>query len=334
MAKNQNHRSALGLDVGTSRLVLARPSDQGFDYRSELNAFVEIPFSKMTENVLKKENVPYRVEGDKIVVYGTESERFADLLHLETRRPMTKGVLNPTEPASTQMIKELVESLTDNEAGNGRSLYYSVPAMPLGEESSLTFHEAALAQLLRELGYEPKPINEGLAVVYSELESSNYSGIGISCGGGLCNVCLSYLAVSVVSFSVPKAGDFIDSSASSITGELSTRIRLAKESEFYINGASPNKIHQVLGVYYDDMIRALVQGLHESIAKARNMPRISKPIPIVLSGGTASPKGFRDRFEQMLRDSNFPLQISEIRMAGDPLTATAKGALVAALTEA
>lgn len=333
MAKNQN-RSALGLDVGTSRLVLARQSDQGFDYRSQLNAFVEIPFSKMTENVLKKENVPYRLEGDKIVVYGTESERFADLLQMETRRPMTKGVLNPTEPASVEMIKQLVETLTEGESGGGRPMYFSVPAMPLGEETSLTFHEASLGQLIRDLGYEPKAINEGLAVVYAELESSNYSGIGISCGGGLCNVCLSYLAVPVVSFSVPKAGDFIDTSASSITGELATRIRLAKESEFYINGASPNKIHQVLSVYYDDMIRALVHGLHESIAKTRNMPRIAKPIPIVLSGGTASPKGFRDRFEQILKESNFPLQISEIRMATDPLTATAKGALVAALTEA
>ena len=333
MAKNQN-RSALGLDVGTSRLVLARQSEQGFDYRSQLNAFVEIPFSKMTENVLKKENVPYRLEGDKIVVYGSESERFADLLQMETRRPMTKGVLNPTEPASVEMIKQLVETLTDGESGAGRPMYFSVPAMPLGEETSLTFHEASLGQMIRDLGYEPKPINEGLAVVYAELESSNYSGIGISCGGGLCNVCLSYLAVPVASFSVPKAGDFIDSSASSITGELATLIRLAKESEFYINGASPNKVHQVLSVYYDDMIRALVHGLHESIAKTRNMPRIAKPIPIVLSGGTASPKGFRERFEQILKESNFPLQISEIRMAQDPLTATAKGALVAALTEA
>ncbi len=43
------------------------------------------------------------------------------------------------------------------------------------------------------------------------MEGSNYTGIGISCGGGLCNVCLAYLSVPVVSFSVPKAGDFIDS---------------------------------------------------------------------------------------------------------------------------
>jgi hypothetical protein len=45
------------------------------------------------------------------------------------------------------------------------------------------------------------------------------------------------------------------------------------------------------------------------------------------------PKGFRDRFEQIFRETSFPLQISEIRLAADPLYATAKGALVAALSE-
>ena len=42
-------------------------------------------------------------------------------------------------------------------------------------------------------------------------------------------------------------------------------------------------------------------------------------------------KGFRDRFETVLRASDFPVELSEIRTAADPLTTTAKGALVAAL---
>ena len=62
-----------------------------------------------------------------------------------------------------------------------------------------------------KLGYDARSISEGLAVVYGEMESSNYTGIGISCGGGLCNVCLAYLSVPVFSFSIPKGGDFIDS---------------------------------------------------------------------------------------------------------------------------
>ena len=40
----------------------------------------------------------------------------------------------------------------------------------------------------------------GLAVVFAEMGFSNYTGIGISCGSGLCNVCFSVLSVPVIQF--------------------------------------------------------------------------------------------------------------------------------------
>jgi hypothetical protein len=165
------------------------------------------------------------------------------------------------------------------------------------------------------------------------MEGSNYTGIGISCGGGLCNVCLAYLSVPVVSFSVPKAGDFIDSSAAAVTGERSHLIRLAKEDSFHFNGFFADKMHQVIGVYYDDMIHSLVTALKDQFTKTKSMPPFNRPIPIVLSGGTALPTGFRDRFEKILWEQDFPIQVSEIRMSHDPLHSTAKGALVYALSD-
>ena len=325
-------KEALGLDVGTSRLVLARQQGEGFDFRSQLNAFVEVPFSKVTASMLKKENVPHQVVGNTIIVHGNESANFAEMLQVETRRPMTRGFLNSSEGTGAEVMRQLIGTLLNGESAKNKRVYYSVPAAPAGEDANLTFHEASVGQVLRDLGFEAQSVNEGLAVVYSEMEESNYSGIGISCGGGLCNVCVSYLAVPVMTFAIPKAGDFIDASAANVTGELPTRIRIAKEQSFYINGQTSERVSQVLAVYYDDMIRSLVTGLVDACSSSR-APKFGKPVPIVLSGGTASPRGFRDRFEKVLKESSFALPISEIRMAGDPLTATAKGALVAALTE-
>jgi hypothetical protein len=88
----------------------------------------------------------------------------------------------------------------------------------------------------------------------------------------------------------------------------------------------------VLSVYYDDMLDALVSTLKNALESARNLPKLMRPIPLVLSGGTAAPRGFKERFESKLRASNFPVALSEVRMAADPLTTTAKGALVAALS--
>jgi hypothetical protein len=42
------NNSAVGLDVGTSRICLAQRVGEEFQYETQLNAFVTIPFSKMT----------------------------------------------------------------------------------------------------------------------------------------------------------------------------------------------------------------------------------------------------------------------------------------------
>jgi hypothetical protein len=332
MYRYETHRTTpIGLDVGTSRIVAARQADDEIRYSTQLNAFVAIPYSKLTENALRKEGVPHSIEGSEILVHGNESERFADLLKRDVRRTMARGVLNPDEPDNVKLIREITSSLT-GKVDKGQKLCFTVPAAPLGAEDSLTYHEATIRRVLSDLGFEATSINEGLAVVYAEMEDTNYTGIGISFGGGLCNVCLAYLAVPVLSFSVPKAGDFIDSSAASVIGERPNRVRLMKEQSFFMNGHFENKLQEVLSVYYDDMIDAVVTGMRNAFQSARNLPKLIRPIPLVLSGGTAAPKGFKERFESKLRKSDFPIELSEIRMAADPLITTAKGALVAALS--
>ncbi len=325
-------KGPIGLDVGTSRIVAARQDGGSYKYDIQLNAFVAIPYSKMTEAVLKKEGVPHTIDGEDIVVHGNESERFADLLRKETRRTMSRGILNAGEPDSVKLIRSMTASLA-GKAEKGQKLCFTVPAAPIGAEQDLTYHEATLKEVLSGLGYEVTSINEGLAVVYGELESTNYTGIGISCGGGLCNVCFSYLSVPVLSFSIPKAGDFIDASAASVMGERINRVRILKEQTFYMNGHFEDKFKQVVSVYYDDMIQSLVTALRNAVAGARDVPKLGKPIPLVLSGGTAMPHGFCERFEKILRQSDFPVELSEIRVAEDPLTTTARGALVAALCD-
>jgi len=334
MSADQDQRSpAIGLDIGTSRIVMAQREGEQYRFDSQLNAFVSVPFSKMTEKALRKEGLPVTRSNGELMVYGDESEKFANLLGLETRRPMTGGVLNLSETVSTDVIERIVTALLGEKDGDGRLLYFTVPAVPAGSEESLTYHETTLKELLTARGYQVKSINEGLAVVYGELEDSNYSGIGVSCGGGLCNVCLSYLSVPVVSFSVPKAGDFIDSNAASVTGDRATRIRAEKETSFRFNGSFPDKVHRALGVYYDDMIHAVVDTMKEVFTTANDAPRFTGALPLVLSGGTSMPKGFAGRFEKILRESDFPVEISEVRQADDPLYSTARGALTAALTE-
>ena len=333
MQQNGKQITPIGLDVGTSRIVTARPGGDGFIYSTQLNAFVDLPWSKLTAETLSKQGLPHAIADSRLLVYGTESARFADLLGVETRRSMNRGVLNSCEPQSLMQIRKIIELVVGRPVEKGQRLCFSVPAPVPGGEDNVTYHEASLRQILTEMGYTARSITEGLAIVYGELESTNYSGIGISFGGGLCNICLAYLSVPVASFSVAKAGDYIDSSAAAAVGDLSNRIRLRKEDSFHFNGYFSDKSLQALTVYYDDMISTVVSQMKERFAPCCQTGRFKTAVPVVLSGGTAMPKGFRDRFESALRTCDFPVPISEVRLATNPLETTAKGALIAALSD-
>jgi hypothetical protein len=140
MKTNKNLGAAIGLDVGTSRVVLAQKTGDEFNYASELNAFVTIPFSKLTASMLEKERIPHTVEDGGIVIYGNESGRFAELMNGEIRRPMNKGTLDAKEPEALKQIRQVITSMAASPR-DGQTVCFTVPAPPVGAEESVTYHE-------------------------------------------------------------------------------------------------------------------------------------------------------------------------------------------------
>ena len=251
-----------GLDIGTSRIVKANTDDERSQYDAMFNAFLTLPFTRMTEQMLEHEGFRYRVEGKEIVAYGNRVDEFANIFGGDTRRPMQSGLLNPNEPRSLQMVELAIAELCGKSRRNGK-ICFSVPSALEGHEADLIYHEQTVAQYLESLGYEAKSINEGLAVVLAELKDTNFTGIGISFGGGMCNVCVAYLGLPVLTFATTRAGDYIDHSVAVVTGETPTTVRLHKESEFRLDRAPVSNVDQGLSVYYFDMINSTIEKLRQ-----------------------------------------------------------------------
>lgn len=323
----------LGVDVGTSKVVAARKKGKDIEAGSELNAFIPVPFSRFTETILGQNNIQYYREGDELIVYGSATERFANIFNAEARRPMSQGVLNAREKFGQPVIEAILQNMIPKARAAGEVLAFSVPAPPEGSEADLTYHEATLRHFFEGLGYRAIAINEGLAVVFSELEDENFTGIGISCGGGMCNGTLSFLSIPSIMFSLPKGGDHIDAAVGGVINEHATRVKVLKEETLDLSRTPKDKFEKALHIYYEDLVGVLTEALRKALTRAEKLPKHDRPIPIVLSGGTAKPRGFKELFEKGLRSRSMPLEIGQIRMATDPLTATARGALVAAMYE-
>ncbi|HEY1404396.1 MAG TPA: cell division protein FtsA, partial [Pyrinomonadaceae bacterium] len=314
---------AVGLDIGTSRIVMADGSAQK-DTRTQLNAFVAVPSSEMAENVLKHKNMVYERNCKNLYVYGNDSNFFASFLNVDARRPMRDGLLNAQEEMSNHIMQLIIQRLVPR--GRGKEmLYFSVPGKGEGVNGKLVYHEAMLRNFLQTLGYNARSINEGQAVVFSELQEENFTGIGISFGGGMCNVSVSFMSMPMITFSIPKGGDYIDHNVTDVLGEANTtKVRIEKEESLDLSRQPKSDLERALHIYYEDVMQTLIERLRAEFRASSQLPKIDRPMPIVLAGGTAKPAGFLQKFEGMLRSGGeFPIEISDVRMAKDPLTATA-----------
>jgi hypothetical protein len=323
----------IGVDVGTSKIVTARRRGKEIDSSAQLNAFIPVPYSRFTETILGQNEISYYREGDELIIFGTPTAKFANMFNVDHRRPMSDGLLNAREKFAMPVLEALMQGLVPRAKAQGEILAFSVPAASEGKEAQLTYHEATLRQFFQSLGYRAVAINEGLAVIFSELEDQNFTGIGVSCGGGMCNVALAYLSIPSIVFSIGKGGDFIDAAAGSVLHESATRVKALKEDGLDLSRTPRDKVERALAIYYEGLVDDLVAGMRKAISHAEKLPRTDRPLPIVLSGGTSKPKGFKELFERALKKNPVPVEISEIRLASDPLTATARGALIAALYE-
>ena len=324
----------VGVDIGTSHIVVAQNKHNYIETMQELNAFFTVPNAKFAMDILNQNDVTYYQNGNHYYIFGYSSESFANMFNGNTRRPMKKGLLSSDEEVGLTVIQATTASLIQKPKNFGETICFVIPGEPLDGAGSVVYHESVLKKFLGSLGYSPISINEGMSVAISELSEDDFSGIGISMGGGMCNICLSYLSFPVITYSIQMAGDYIDEMAGNAVGEPATKIKVIKEEELDLTKEPKDRITTALHIFYDELIFKLLESLQRVFTSTENIPKINAPIPIVLSGGTAMPKGCRDKFEKMLQNVNLPVEISSVRLAEDPLNTPAKGALIMAVTEA
>jgi hypothetical protein len=325
--------SGVGLDCGTMNFVAARKSGDSIKTTRVRDAFIDLPVEQ--KRMLTVSNTSYVKLDDKLLVIGDEALETANLFNREARRPMSGGVITPGEIDAQQVISLMLGRILGKPVRPGERCAYSVPAPAVDVSGSdVTYHSAILKKILVELGYSPEPTNEAHAIVFSECQKENFSGLGISYGSGMTNVCLSYNAMSALEFSVGRGGDWIDTNAARAVSTTAAKICKIKEDGVDIRKPLSRE-GEAVALYIQALIDYSIDSIIKQFAKAKNELLIPKPIPIVVSGGTSLATGFLEKFRERFESfrSKFPVQVSEIRSAQDPMTAVATGLLLIAQTE-
>jgi len=328
----------IGLDVGTSFLIKATEAEEGINYTEFRDAFFRMrpqtPIAaKMMEKGLK--DLAYFKDTDgSYVVVGEDAIAKAIERHKSALRPLFRGVISPREPHARRVLKFILAQLVGKPATPGETLVYSCPAEPVDqsdEDFNTGYHEDCLRKDLGELGWDAQSLNEGEAICYSELEDDDYTGIAMSFGAGMVNVCVMSSGEPVIKFSTTKSGDWVDRMSAQSSGQPDSVVQVEKEGGvFTVGQESDNPILSAVSAYYIRLIDYTIQHLGARLSRSSDLPKFTGAIPIVVSGGTSRAQGFVEAFRKRIDQADFPVQVKEIRHAKDPLRAVARGCLLAA----
>lgn len=323
-----------GLDVGTANLLGVTANEDGsIVVKRERNAFLKIPSELVSnKNMLTKLNVPYVTYNDDMYVIGDAAFELANLFGKEVQRPMADGFLSPSEHDAIPMMRFIIERLLGKPKFPGERVCFCIPADSIDQENDTVYHEGIVSGLLRKQGFTPQSMNEAHAVVYSELGDKDFTGIGISCGGGMFNVCVSYRTIPVVAFSVARGGDWVDQKVARVLGVPVTRATAIKEGDIDLSNPK-NESEEAVVLYYRNLVSYVLQNLKQRFLYAKDVPQFTEPVEIVVAGGTSMIGGFVELLAEEIGKIDFPFPIACVRRAEDAMSSVVRGCLIASALE-
>ena len=328
---------AKGLDVGTSYIVLSQEDDNQVVYKDFRDAFYIIKpttpvATKMIEKGLEGKILIKDNDGSYIILGRDDIEKEVER-NDTAKRPMYRGVVSAKEKDAKRILAFILKEVVGTASESGEKLVFCIPAQPVDqddEDFDVGYHEDVVKSVLSECGYDSRAINEAEALCYAELESDDYTGIGISCGAGMTNVCVMLNGEPTVVFSTTKSGDWIDRMSAVATGETDSVVQAEKEGgDFTIGQLTDNPVLSAVSAYYERLIDYTTKQLTAALNGHKSLPKFKNPLKIVIAGGTSQAKGYIEIFTNKLKDNNFPLPVKEVVHATDPLHAVSKGCLIA-----
>lgn len=327
--QNKHSTNGIGLDIGTSSILSCREEGAETIIKRERDAFIDIEINDFTRKMIEKQGVKFVTLDDKFYIIGEDSFELANILGKTVKRPMMNGIISPKENKALPIIKLIIENVIGKPKVQDELCYYSIPGKASDSDINIAYHKMIMGSILEKIGYKSKSIEEGHAVVFSELADHGFTGLGLSFGGGQCNVSLSFRGMPCITFGVIRGGDWIDRNAAQATGMEISAMTAIKESNQIDISSPEDQNSMAISVYYIEMIKYVLNQIKSAFEQSQNLPQFKNPIPIVCAGGSAMIKGFKQVFENTFKQIKFPLKVSEIIVPDEPLTAVARGALIA-----
>lgn len=323
----------VGVDIGTSNIVVSRQTTDGnFVNRYHRNMLYPLDISDEATDLLDKSSYLYVKVNNKYYVVGDDALTLVNAIGKgEIVRPMHSGILNPSLKEASELLFYIIRAVVGEPIIKNEPLRFSLPANPINVDMDNLFHKMILIGFFKKIGFDPKAVNEAMAVAYDcnpvvkdENNEVPLSGLTLSCGAGMTNVALLYKGMELSSFSITKSGDYIDEQVSKVTGIPKSKIVKIKEKDLNLdNYDSSDRVLSALAIYYEEYADRITHLIAQEFTKKGS--EIQGEAEIVVAGGTSMPNGFCKIFENSIKGKDLPFKILGVRHSKTPFYSVSQG---------
>ena len=337
-SKTPKFKPGVGVDVGTSNIVVTRQTEDGtFVNKFHRDMLYPLDVSDESKDLLERSDYLYVKVDDKYYIVGEDALKLVNAIGRgEVVRPMKDGILNPSLKKSSELLFYIIKAIILAPLIEKEPLRFSCPANPVDRDLDNLFHKMVLNNFFTQMGYDAKDINEGMAICYdcspilkSDEGEVPLTGISCSCGGGMWNLSLAYKGLSLVEFSCTKSGDYLDEQVAKVTGISKNKVIMIKEKKLNLDKIDmSDRVQSALSIYYDEMLNRMAHHICNEFKEKSS--QMDGEIEVIVAGGTSMAPGFCNRLKMAFDRVDMPFKIYAIRHSETPFYSVGQGACIRA----
>lgn len=332
----------MALDIGSGRMKSLRYEHERLIVRSCASMYAAVPDTPAHRRVLGQLAAPYAVCDRSLLLIGDAAAEHSPLFQVPCTPLLPEGKLPESDPPARQVISTVVDALLPPPRTREDICGVILPGAWF-HNSAPTKEFQFFTRLVELRGYESMVLGAATAAVLAEAGDRSFTGIGLTIGAATSEISIVHRARELLRIPLRRGGNWIDAQLARRNGSyiwdaqghqyLDTRGIAAWKHSVTAEHAGDARLGELMDLVRE-LQRYLIAHAVDRLAQQRHELKISQPLRLVCAGGTTQIPGFREVLREMLTACRFPLQIEEIRMAGDPELAIARGCLIRAELEA
>jgi hypothetical protein len=300
----------IGLDLGATQFRSLRRHNGRLVGRACDALYAPLANTSAHRRLLERDRVPFVDGNEDLLILGPAAKEWSRLLDAPAVPLLPDGRLSAHDDAARELLAFALDAVLPAARSPGEVCCVTIPGEHLPVDASP--ERELILPHIRQCGYEPVILGQGMAIVLAELEESQFSGVGISLGASQCEFALAVSGREVARCSIPWG-----------TSDLPNAARIGNDGDLRVL-SSP--------VVCDFLVELLLES-GDRIAQHDGFRVLTQPVSLACAGGLTQARGFDQILQQAWRRAAWPIQLKGIRIAPDPTYTVARGCLIRALLD-